>query len=136
MFVLNPAAAEFSEAWIDGDDTARWRSTSAHGSGTGAEASGSSLLEVAPERRLPRHTDSAEETIVVLTGTAAITVGEETQEITEGGIALVPKDVPHEVRNAGPTPLRFAAVYADNEVTTTYEEPVQPAGDHQRTSTA
>ena len=138
MFVLNPAAAEveLEEAWVEGDDSARWRSTSGHGSGTGATASGSSLLEIAPERRLPRHTDSAEEAIVVITGTASVIVGDETDEVTEGGLALVPKDVPHEVRNAGPTPLRFLAVYASADVTTTYEQPVQPAGDRARASTA
>jgi hypothetical protein len=40
-----------ARAWIDGDDTARWRSASAH---VGA-ASGSSLLEADPGCRLPRH---------------------------------------------------------------------------------
>lgn len=85
-----------------------------------------------PGHRLPRHTDSAEETIVVVSGRAAVTVGDETTEVGAGEIALVPERTPHEVRNAGTEPLRFVAVYAGNDVTTTYEAPVQPDGEKER----
>ena len=46
------------------------------------------------------HTDSAEEIVAVLSGTAFLTVGEETSRVRAGGLAVVPKCVPHEVRNA------------------------------------
>ena len=121
-------ASELSEAWVDGDESARWRSTSGH---TG-ERSGSSLLEVPPGCRLPRHTDSAEETVVVIAGTAEVEVGGERTTVEAGGVALVPEDVPHEVRNAGDRDLRFAAVYASNDVVTRYEAPVRPDGDRER----
>ncbi len=84
------------------------------------------MLEVQPARKLPIHTDSAEETIVVLTGTAEVQVDDETAQVPAGGLAVVPKDVLHEVRNAGDDVLRFAAVYAEPDVVTTYREPVQP----------
>jgi quercetin dioxygenase-like cupin family protein len=132
VFVLARDSAELTDAWVEAEDDARWRSAAGHGPGTGARASGSSLLEVAPGCRLPRHTDSAEETIVVTAGTASITVGDETAELPEGGVALVPADVPHEVRNAGSTPLRFVAVYAGTDVITTYEHPVEPDGSRER----
>jgi quercetin dioxygenase-like cupin family protein len=122
---------ELSDAWIDGDETARWRSAAAHGPGTGARASGSSLLEVDRGCRLPRHTDSAEETIVVVSGRAEVTVGDSTTEVGEGGLALVPECVPHEVRNAGDGPLRFVALYADTDVVTTYEQAIQPSGERE-----
>jgi quercetin dioxygenase-like cupin family protein len=132
MFVLSSRSAEMSDAWIEGDGTARWRSAAGHGPGTGAAASGSSLLEVPPGHLLPLHTDSAEETIVVIAGTASVTVGDESAELKAGDMALVPKDVPHEVRNTGAAVLRFAAVYASTDVVTTYEEPVQPDGGRER----
>jgi quercetin dioxygenase-like cupin family protein len=133
MFAQSPHQTDLSDAWIEGDASARWRSGTGHGPGAGdAAASGSSLIEVDPGCRLPRHTDSAEETIVVTAGRAAVTVGEETSEVGAGGLALVPKDLPHEVRNAGEETLRFVAVYAGTDVVTTYEEPVQPAGEHER----
>jgi quercetin dioxygenase-like cupin family protein len=121
-------ADELSDAWLEGDEGARWRSTSGH---TG-QGSGSSLLEVPAGCRLPRHTDSAEETIVVVSGTAAVTVGDEQGQVPAGGVALVPECVPHEVRNDGDEPLRFVALYASADVVTTYEQPVQPDGDRER----
>ncbi|HEX2071198.1 MAG TPA: cupin domain-containing protein [Thermoleophilaceae bacterium] len=123
---------ELEDAWIEGDPTAVWRSATAHAATHGARSSGSSLLEVAPGCRLPRHTDSAEEVIVVLAGRAEVTVGDEVAAVAVNGLALVPKDVPHEVRNGGDEPLRFLALYAGTDVVTRYEWPVQPGGDAER----
>ncbi len=120
--------AELADAWIDGDPDARWRS----GSGHTGDASGSSLLEVEPGCRLPRHTDSAEETIVVVAGRAEALVGDESTTVGAGEVALVPECMPHEVRNVGDSTLRFVAVYASDDVTTTYEAPVQPDGERER----
>ena len=134
MFTRAPEATEFCEAWIDGDERGRWRSASGHDADAGVRASGSSILEVDAGHLLPRHTDSAEEVIVVATGVAQLTVGTETAIAREGAIALVPAGVPHEVQNAGDRPLRFWAIYAATDVTTTYEEPVQPDGRRERNS--
>jgi quercetin dioxygenase-like cupin family protein len=109
-----------------------WRSATGHGPSQGAQNSGSSVLEVDPGRRLPRHTDSAEETIAVLFGTAAVTVGEESCEVGAGGLALVPEGVPHEVENAGAETLRFVAFYAGTDVVTRYRDEVQPEGSSER----
>src|SRR4051794_26571344 len=125
-----------SDAWLDDDRSARWRSGSVLGGGTGAKAAGASLLEVDPGCRLPRHTDSAEEVIVVVDGAAEVIVGDERKTVAAGDMALVPECVPHEVRNAGDGVLRFAAVYAAPDVVTTYEAPVQPAGERERAATA
>jgi quercetin dioxygenase-like cupin family protein len=132
VIAFPPHELDFADAWIRGDDTARWRSASGHSPSTGASASGSSVIEVAAGCRLPRHTDSAEETIVVVTGVADVEVGGERREVGAGGLAVVPEDVPHEVRNAGGDTLRFVAVYAAPDVVTRYEEPVQPDGSRER----
>jgi quercetin dioxygenase-like cupin family protein len=123
---------EFADAWVEGDDAARWRSASAHGPACGAQSSGSSIIELEAGRKLPAHTDSAEETIVVLAGSADVQIDAETARVTSGGLVLVPTNHVHEVRNAGPEILRFAAVYADTDVVTTYREPVQPDGARER----
>ncbi|HEV2785903.1 MAG TPA: cupin domain-containing protein [Solirubrobacteraceae bacterium] len=133
MLALSLDDLDFADAWLEGDESARWRSASGHSPSNGAAASsGSSVLEVGPGCKLPEHTDSAEETIVVLNGTAEVQVGDETAQVAAGGLALVPKDVPHEVRNAADEVLRFAAVYAEPDVVTTYREPVQPDGSRER----
>ena len=123
---------DFADAWIDGEDDARWRSATGHGPSSGAQSSGSSLLEVDPGRRLPAHTDSAEEAIVVLAGVAEVWIDGETERLPAGGLAVVPKERLHEVRNAGSETLRFAAVYAEPDVVTTYRQPVQPDGSRER----
>jgi mannose-6-phosphate isomerase-like protein (cupin superfamily) len=127
---------DLSDAWLDGDPHARWRSGAVLGAGTGARAAGASLLELEEGCRLPRHTDSAEEVIVVVAGEAEVVIDGERSALAPGGCALVPELVPHEVRNTGAGVLRFAAVYAAPEVVTTYEAPVQPAGERRRTATA
>jgi quercetin dioxygenase-like cupin family protein len=132
MIRLDPAELDFSDSYVAGDDTARWRSAPGHSPSTGARASGSSVLELPAGGRLPRHTDSAEETIVILAGTAEVVVGAERAELPAGGIAVVPEDVPHEVRNAGGQSLRFAAVYAAPDVVTRYEQEIQPDGSRER----
>ena len=132
MFTQSPASAELTDAWIEGDERARWRSGSGHNAKTGARASGSSILEVDAGCLLPRHTDSAEEVIVIAAGAATVIVGDDAATAEEGAIALVPAGVPHEVHNAGDAVLRFWAIYASTDVTTTYEEPVEPGGERER----
>ena len=68
----------------------------------------------------------------MVSGTASVTVADETIEVPAGGVALVPECVPHDVRNADDEVLRFVAVYAANDVMTTYEREVQPAGARER----
>ena len=131
MFTVQLDDVELEESWIEDQADARWRTATVHGPGTGAGASGSSLLEVPAGCLLARHTDSAEELIVVLAGDGEVTVGEETGRVAAGGVALVPKDVPHQVRCAGEDALRFVAVYADIDVVTRYEFDVQPSGERE-----
>jgi mannose-6-phosphate isomerase-like protein (cupin superfamily) len=71
----------------------------------------------------------------VVSGQPEIVIDGDPAEVREG-IAVVPKDVPHEVRNTGGDTLRFVAVYAAPQVTTTYEQEVQPDGGKERESTA
>jgi quercetin dioxygenase-like cupin family protein len=126
-FVSGPEL-DLHPAWVEGDSSARWRSATAHA----GDASGSSILEIPAGCRLPRHTDSAEEVIVVIAGSAEVEVGGEVAPVPEGAVALVPADAPHEVRNAGRGPLRFAAVYAGADVVTRYAAEVQPDGSRER----
>jgi quercetin dioxygenase-like cupin family protein len=129
--MLTAHPTDLAESWVDGRPDLRWRSTV----GTGppeAAASGTSLLEVDAGCALPRHTDSAEELVVVVSGVAEVELDGERAQVRAGGVALVPKDVPHQVSNAGEEPLRFVAVYAGTDVVTRYEAPVQPDGEQER----
>jgi len=123
---------DLSEQWVEGRDDLRWRSTLGTPPEGGATASSTSLLEVEPGCALPRHTDSAEETVVVVSGTAEVEVDGERGTVPAGGVALVPKDVPHQVSCSGAETLRFVAVYAGIDVVTRYEDDVQPSGERER----
>jgi quercetin dioxygenase-like cupin family protein len=127
---------ELEEAWIDGDPSARWSSSAIHGSESGAAASGSSVIEIEAGSRLPRHTDSAGEVVVVISGTALVAISDEENRLAPGGIAVIPEGVPHEVHNVAEEPLRFAAIYAAADVTSTYESAVQPGGSRTRRAVA
>jgi quercetin dioxygenase-like cupin family protein len=127
---------ELEEAWIDGDPSARWSSSAIHGSGSGAAASGSSAIGIEPGSRLPRHTDSAEEVVVVISGAALVAISSEEHRLAAGGIAVIPEGVPHEVHSVAEEPLRFAAIYAAADVTSTYEAEVQPGGSRTRRAVA
>lgn len=132
MVTQAPQDLEFSDAWIESDERGRWRSAPGPGPGARASSSGSSLLEIEPGCILPRHTDSAEEVIVVVSGSAKVIVEDDAAAAPENSATVVPTGTPHEVHNAGDRPLRFWAVYAAPEVTTTYAEPVQPDGERER----
>jgi quercetin dioxygenase-like cupin family protein len=129
---VNLRPADMSEAWVEGDESARWRSATGVGPSQGAQSSGSSVLEIEPGCRLPWHTDSVEETIGVVSGTASVTVGEQELKLDSGGLALVPAHAPHEVRNDGEEPLRFVAFYAGTDVVTRYRSEIQPDGSKER----
>jgi quercetin dioxygenase-like cupin family protein len=132
MITAGHRTVELAEAWVEGDETARWRSGGGHGPDDGARESGSSLLEVPEGCRLPRHTDSVEEVVVVVAGAAEVEVEGQAQRLEAGALAVVPADAPHEVRNSGQGPLRFVAVYAGTDVVTRYEQEVQPDGTRER----
>jgi mannose-6-phosphate isomerase-like protein (cupin superfamily) len=132
MITADTGHLDLADAWIASDPHARWRSAMGLGPALGTRRSGTSVLEVPPGHCLPRHVDTAEETIVVLRGTAEVHVGDEAAEVPAGGMALVPEAVPHEVRNAGRQTLRFLALYASTDVTTRYEDEVQPDGSSER----
>lgn len=132
MIALSPDRVELSDAWVEGDSSSRWRTAAVLTPSAGARHSGSVLLEVESGCRLEPHRDSAEETIVVVEGTAGVSVGDERADVGAGGVALVPADAPHEVRNAGEGTLRFVAVYASADVVTRYEREVQPDGTRER----
>jgi quercetin dioxygenase-like cupin family protein len=107
MIALAPDQLQFSDSYIERDETARWRSAPGHSPSTGARSSGSSVIEVPAGCRLPRHSDSAEEVVVIVAGAAKVVVGDDRHEVHAGGVALVPQDVP--TRFAMPAASRCAS---------------------------
>ena len=68
---------------------------------TGAASTAAVYVELEPGMRLPRHTDSAEELLVILDGEIEATVGERRLRAGAGGLVLIPAMAPHGAINSG-----------------------------------
>ncbi len=84
-------------------------------------------FEIEPGDSLGRHTDSAEELLIILSGTASVEVGNETSSASEGAILLVPEMVPHNLTNTGKEKLKVLGVFGGaNNIVATFDNIVLP----------
>jgi quercetin dioxygenase-like cupin family protein len=95
---------------------------------TGTQSTAVVYIEIEPGRRLATHTDSAEEILLFLAGTAEVTVGEERGRVVAGDMALVPSMEPHSIRNTGDETVRAVGFFPSNTVMSTFEQPMVPIG--------
>ncbi len=125
MFV-NLNQLQLPELAYESDPTARVRSTFPFSAATGNKNTAVVYFQVAPGNRLPTHTDSAEEILIVLGGSAEVRIGKERGRVSAGDMALVPALVPHSLHNTGEETLRVVGVFSSNTIMSTFEEPLLP----------
>jgi mannose-6-phosphate isomerase-like protein (cupin superfamily) len=70
------------------------------------------IVNAMPGQGPPLHTHPYVETAFILEGAAAITVGDETREVTAGAVVVIPANTPHRFVNTGETVLRQIDVHA------------------------
>jgi quercetin dioxygenase-like cupin family protein len=97
-------------------------------SSTGTASTAVVLLEFEPGGELAVHTDSAEELLLVIEGTAEGTVGDEVGRVEAGDIVLVPALAPHGLRNIGDGLLRVVGFFSSSTNVAVFEKPL-PTGD-------
>jgi quercetin dioxygenase-like cupin family protein len=97
-------------------------------SATGTASTATVLFELDPGAELPVHTDSAEELLIVVQGTAEASVGDEVGRIGRHEVALVPPMAPHGLRNIGDDVLRVLGTFSSSTVVSTFERPFEPGG--------
>ncbi len=85
-------------------------------------------IELEPGMRLPRHTDSAEEVLVVLEGEIEATIGETRARLGTGGVAVVPALVPHSAENTGGTTAKVAGVFSANTIVSVFDDAFEQTG--------
>lgn len=84
-------------------------------------------FELEPGDNLGRHTDSAEELLIVLEGKVEATVGSETKTAKSGGLVLVPELVPHDLKNTGNTTAKVLGVFGGaNNIVATFDKAMLP----------
>ena len=91
-------------------------------SATGTASTATVLFELDPGAELPVHTDSAEELLIVVQGTAEARVGDETGRLGTHEVALVPPMAPHGLRNIGDDVLRVFGTFSASTVVSRFEE--------------
>lgn len=126
MQVVDLNKLELLEAWSEQDPNARMKVNFPFFSSTGAKSSAVVYMVLEPGQRLGRHSDSAEEVVVVLEGTARGIVGDEEGELSAGGMVLIPAMVPHDFMNVGSGVMRAVGFFSSATVVSTFEHPVQP----------
>ena len=97
-------------------------------SATGTASTATVLFELDPDAELPRHTDSAEELLIVVQGVGEARIRDESGRLGTHDVALVPAMAPHGVRNVGDDVLRVLGTFSSSTVVSTFEEPFQPGG--------
>ena len=95
----------------------------------GSAATAVVYFEVAPGKRLGRHTDSSEEVLYIVEGEGEATVGEERALVSAGSLAVVPALVPHDIRNTGSIPLRVVGFFAGSALMHAFSEPLLPGAE-------
>ena len=119
---------ELMEVWYEDDPTMRLKVNFPFFLGTGTKSTAVVYFEIEPGHRLGTHTDSAEEILLVLEGTAEVSLGDEQGRLSAGEMALVPAMEPHGLRNAGEDTVRVAGFFSSNVVVSTFDQPMMPFG--------
>ena len=84
-------------------------------------------FELDPGDNLGMHTDSAEELLIILSGKAEATVGNCKSGAQQGTIVLIPKMVPHDVKNIGANTVKVLGVFGGaNNIVATFEKEMLP----------
>ena len=117
--------ARLADLELKQDDDGRGVAFPFH-AGVGTAASAAVYFTLEPGVAVGSHTDSAEELLFIVEGEADATVGEERGILSAGDVALVPANVPHDVRNVGDGPLRVFGFFAGSAVVHVFEETRAP----------
>jgi quercetin dioxygenase-like cupin family protein len=106
------------------DPTIRVRVGFPHSSAVGTASTATVYFELEPGAHVGRHSDSAEELLLILEGEGEATVGDETALAGAGAILTVPAMEPHDIRNVGSGPLRVLGFFSASTVVSTFDEQV------------
>ena len=97
-------------------------------SAAGTASTATVLFELDPGAELALHTDSAEELLIIVQGTAEARVGDEVGRLETHQVGLVPPMAPHGLRNIGDDVLRVLGTFSASTVVSTFEIPFEENG--------
>lgn len=119
--------AELTEFSVQRNPGQRCKATFPLFAAHGTKDSATVYFELRAGDFLGTHTDSAEELLYIVEGDVEVTVGEETGNLSKGQLAVVPKLVPHSVKNIGNGTAKVLGFFGGaNNVVSVFEEVWQP----------
>ena len=128
MLTARTSKLDLVDVWIEEDPKARVRVNFPINRKAGSGDSAVVYFEIAPGERLPRHTDSAEEILYIVEGTAEAEVGDERGVVHAGDLAVIPAMAPHGVRNIGDETLKVVGFFSSAVIYSEFEEALHPIG--------
>lgn len=129
MIKVNLNTVELTEFTGKNDSTQHCKATFPMFGAHGTEHSATVYFELEPGDNLGRHTDSAEELLLVLDGEVEAEVGGETGTVSKGEIVQVPRMVPHDFKNTGTARAKVIGFFGGaNHIVATFEKTWLPTG--------
>jgi quercetin dioxygenase-like cupin family protein len=112
------------------DATIDWKAAFACYGGNGADETVVVPFSIAPGGHLGWHTDSLEETQYIIAGDGELLRDDGTYPARIGSIFVLPKDVRHDLRNVGTTPLLAIAFFSGGALKQTFDDVMLPPKGH------
>jgi quercetin dioxygenase-like cupin family protein len=103
--------------------------------GKGADRSAVVYFAVPPGKRLGWHTDTAEETQFILSGSGELLLGEGSKPVRAGDVVVLTIGTGHDLRNTGAEDLRVVGFFAAPQVEQHWTKEVWEPGDLSVTGT-
>ena len=126
MLAIQLEDRDLADIWSESDDARRMRVDFPISSLDGTASTSVVYFELEPGAHTGMHTDSAEEIVLILSGTVEAIVGDERGELSAGGLGVVPALVPHDVRNIGDETVRVVGFFSSGTVVSVFDDPLLP----------
>ncbi len=131
----NIDAVELTELTSSATDDAQWVGGYFAYGGDGADKSAVVYFAVPPGKRLGRHTDTAEETQFILSGTGELLLDDGAKPMKAGDVVVLSEGTFHDLRNTGSEDLRVIGFFSAPGVEQHWSEEVWEPGDLKITGT-
>ena len=128
MYTANLNTLDLLEAWYENDPHMHVKVTFPFSQATGNASSAAVYFEIEPGHYLGTHTDSAEEIVLLLSGTIEASLADEHGTLTAGQAVLIPALIPHGIRNVGKEKARCVGFFASATLVSTFDQIVMPFG--------
>jgi quercetin dioxygenase-like cupin family protein len=128
MYTANLNTLDLFEGWYENDPHMRVKAFPPFSRATGNASSAVMYFEIEPGHYLDTHTDSAEEIVLIFSGTVEASLGDEHGTLTAGEAVLIPAMIPHGIRNVGTETARCVGFFSSATLVSTFDQIMMPFG--------